>query len=166
MTKLPTEDIKLKFRYKSQHNNGWPLIAILINDQILTTFEANENVYEVTHSFYPKGVNTLKLHHFGKNYFTDGNPDKFFQLEQAWINDVDLKHHIHKFKQTALLPPWDTVAPPEHSLYLGHNGFLSLNFSSPVNTWIQDLFGVNQDTMHGQQTTRQVLDQVKGYFDL
>jgi hypothetical protein len=139
---------------------------IKINDNIVERFHADQSDWTGQFLVNLNDFNTLKIEHYGKNYITDQNPDKFFELKKIFINDVDIKHHVHKIKQTAYLPPWDTVAPPEHSLYLGHNGYLGLSFCSPVNSWLQELFGVSKETMHGQQTSRSVLDNVKKYFEI
>jgi DNA polymerase III alpha subunit (gram-positive type) len=41
-----------------------------------------------------------------------------------------------------------------------------LEFTSPVDKWIQNLFNISNDTMDGQQTTREVLTQIKEYFNV
>jgi len=160
------ENIKIKLNYRSQNNNGWPLIMIKINEAVVARFEADCTEWADEFDMVLNSVNTLKIEHFGKNYLTDHTPDKFFELQKVFINEVDLKHHVYLVKQTAFLPPWDSVGPPDHSFYLGHNGFLSLEFTSPVNQWIQRLFNIDNKTMHGQQTTVEVLEQVKNYFEL
>ena len=160
------ENIKLKLDYRSQNSNGWPLIMIKINDNIIDRIEANSSSWEGAASLNLTSKNTLKIEHYGKNHLTDSNPDKYFELSKIYINDVDLKHHIHKFRQIAYLPPWDNVFPPEDSLYLGHNGTLILEFTSPTDKWIQNLFNINNETMDGQQTTREVLAQIKEYFNV
>jgi len=160
------KSIKLKLDYTSQNSNSWPFIMIKINDQIVSRFQANGSSWAGEFSIKLKKSNILKIEHYGKNYITDQNPDKFFQLEKIYVNEVDLKHHIHKLKQTAYLAPWDTDSPPESSLYLGHNGYLSLEFTSPVDDWIRSLFGVTTETMHGQSTTRKVLEETKEYFSI
>lgn len=158
------EYINLKLIYRSQSNNGWPLIMIKVNDNIVERFHADSKEWSSKFAFEPNRVNTLKIEHYGKNYITDQSPDKFFELEKCYINGVDLKHHIHLFRQTAFLPPWDNQSPPDYSLYLGHNGYLKLEFESPTNNWLQSLFGVTPNTMHGQQTTKKVLREVKDFF--
>lgn len=137
---------------------------IIINDQIIGRFEANQSEWQCECEMLLADTNVLKIEHYGKNYTTDSDPDKYFELQRCWVNGVDLKHHLHRFQQTAYLAPWDDTSPPAHSLYLGHNGYLLLNFDAPVNQWIQTIFGVNQDTMHGQSTTRAVLEDVKQSF--
>lgn len=159
------ETIKIKLVYRSQHNNGWPLIMIKINDIIMDRFCADSTEWHGTHSFDLSTDNSLTIEHYGKNYITDSAPDKYFELAQVFINDVDLKHHVHGIRQTAYLPPWDTTQPPDHSLYLGHNGYLALPFQAPVNNWIQQLFGIHAHTMHGQATTQQALVDTKKFFD-
>ena len=140
------------------------MIMIKIDHKIVARFEANDT--EWSGEFTINNATLIQIEHYGKNYITDQVPDKFFELEKIWINEVDLKHHIHKFKQTAYLPTWDHEEPPETSLYLGHNGYLALEFTSPVDNWIKRLFNINNETMDGQQSTRQVLDQVKQYFSI
>jgi len=135
-----------------------------INDIIVDRFCADSTEWQCTHSFDCFADNVLKIEHYGKNYVTDSVPDRYFELVRMHVNDVDLKHHLYNCRQTAYLPPWDTQHPPEQSLYLGHNGYLELRFSSPVNAWIQSLFGINNRTMHGQATTREVLADVKDFF--
>lgn len=139
---------------------------IKINEIVLARFQADSTEWSGEFDVELESINKLKIEHFGKNYLTDHTPDKFFELQQVFINEVNLKHHVYLLKQTAFLPPWDTVGPPENSFYLGHNGFLSVEFTSPVNQWIQKLFNIDDKTMHGQQTTLKVLEQVKNYFDL
>lgn len=143
------------------------MIMIKINDLIVDRFHA-DHTGEWSGEFEcaPGSCNILKIEHYGKNYITDQTPDKYFELQKVFINQVDLKNNIHRFKQTAYLPPWDSVAPPDHSLYLGHNGYLSLPFESPVNQWIQKIFNLNSETMHGQTTTVEVLSQVKKFFEI
>lgn len=143
------------------------MIMIKINDTIIDRFQADEKK-EWTGEYFLELLpeNTLKIEHYGKNYITDQNPDKYFELEKIFVNQVDLKHHLHRFQQFAYLPPWDHSPPPDHSLYLGHNGYLKLEFTSPVNQWIQKLFGLTSGTMHGQSTTREVLQQVKNFFQI
>lgn len=158
--------IKLKLEYHSQNSNGWPLIMIKVNDVIIDRFEANSTTWEKEFMLDLQDRNDLKIEHYGKNYLLDNNPDKYFELHKIYFNEVDLKYHIHQFKQLAYLPPWDTVGPPEHSLYLGHNGVLLLNFSSPIDSWIQGLFNINDKTMDGQQTTKAVLQHIKAYFNV
>lgn len=161
-----TENIKLKLIYRSQNSNGWPMIMIKVNDSVVAKFLADTTEWsgEIPIELHKQHV--LKIEHYGKNYITDQNPDKFFELQKIFINKVDLKHHLYKFKQTAYLPIWDTHAPPDTSLYLGHNGYLSLSIESPVNAWIQNLFGLTNETMHGQSTTRAVLNSVKTFFEI
>jgi hypothetical protein len=166
MTKSKIENIKLRLNYKSQNSNGWPFIMIKINDQVVARFCAETTMWNGEFIVRLEESNTLKIEHYGKNYKTDQNPDRYFELEKIYINDVDLKYHIHRFKQTAFLAPWDIENPPEHSLYLGHNGYLCLEFGSPVDQWIQQLFGVTPETMHGQSTTREVLEKTKQYFGI
>jgi hypothetical protein len=137
---------------------------IKINHVILARFQADSNLWQGVLEFDSKDINLLQIEHYGKNYITDQSPDKHFELQRCWINDVDLKHHIHRFNQTAYLAPWDTVPPPPGSLYLGHNGYLELEFQTPVNNWIKKMFNVSSDTMHGQHTTRETLNEVKQYF--
>jgi hypothetical protein len=156
--------IKLAFEYQSQYNNTWPFILIKINHEIVSRFQADSTNWECVLEFDPKDTNRLQIEHYGKNYITDQRPDKYFELKRCYINDVDLKHHIHSFKQTAYLAPWDTDPPPSSSLYLGHNGYLELEFAAPVNNWIKKMFNVSNDTMHGQHTTRKTLIEVKQYF--
>jgi hypothetical protein len=160
------ENIKLKLDYQSRNSNGWPLIMIKVNEVIVDRFEANSSTWEGTALLKPAQINTLKIEHYGKNYLTDSDPDKYFELSKIYINDVDLKHHIHKFKQIVYLPPWDDVSPPQDSLYLGHNGTLILEFTSPIDKWIQNLFNMNSNTMDGQQTTREILAQIKEFFNV
>jgi hypothetical protein len=142
------------------------MMMIKINDHIIDRFLADSSEYQLTFDVPLLENNQLKIEHYGKNYITDHTPDKYFELKKVFVNEVDLKHHIYHFKQTAFLPPWDHQPPPEHSFYLGHNGFLALNFTSPVNDWIQRLFNLTTETMHGQQTTRKVLYQVKEFFNI
>jgi hypothetical protein len=140
---------------------------IKINDIVVDRFHADHtNEWSGEFKCNLNIRNVLKIEHYGKNYITDQNPDKYFELQKVFVNQVDLKNHIHKFKQTAYLPPWDSIEPPDHSLYLGHNGYLSLEFDSPVNSWIQKMFGLNSETMHGQATTVEVLTQVKNFFKI
>lgn len=160
------ENIKLKFNYRSQSNNGWPMIMIKINDRIMARFEANSDHWSGDFDVPMQPTNSLRIEHYGKNYIADQSPDKYFELEKFFINDVDLKHHIFLFKQTAYLAPWDTIPPQAHSFYLGHNGYLELIFDSPVDSWIQRLFGVTSETMHGQSTSYQVLEDVKQFFGI
>jgi len=164
MTKYHTEHIKLKFGYRSQNKNGWPLIRVTINDSVVDVFEANGTEWTRDSKLKLKKINSLKIWHFGKNYHVDHGPDKFFELQKAYINGVDLKHHIHRFQQHAFLPPWDKEIPVVNGLYLGHEGYLELRFSSPVNAWIQDLFGIQDTTIHGQQTTLECLENIKKHF--
>jgi hypothetical protein len=142
------------------------MIMIKINDCIVDRFQADGSEWAGQIDADLLSSNVLKIEHYGKNYITDQNPDKYFELTKVYINEVDLKHHIYNFKQTAYLPPWDLVEPPDHSFYLGHNGYLSVKFNSPVNLWLRQLFGLTDETMHGQQTTQAVLDSVKKYFDM
>jgi hypothetical protein len=137
---------------------------IKINDQVIDRFCADQAQWQGTYSLDFSADNSLKIEHYGKNYVTDSVPDRYFELLRLYVNDVDLKHHLYNLRQTAYLPPWDTQPPPDHSLYLGHNGYLELGFSSPINAWIQGLFGIDSKTMHGQATTRAVLDDVKASF--
>jgi hypothetical protein len=139
---------------------------IKINDQILDRFEADSQSWAGEFDVDLLQTNTLKIEHYGKNYITDQTPDKYFELTKVFINEVDLKHHVYQFEQTAYLAPWDTVHPPHHSFYLGHNGYLSMQFSSPVDRWLQNLFGLTSETMHGQTTTQEVLTQVKTFFEI
>jgi hypothetical protein len=139
---------------------------IRMNDDIIDRFQADQDQWQHDIPIRTSSTNVFKIEHYGKNYHTDSSPDKYFELTKCFLNGVDLKHHLHRFRQTAFLPPWDRVSPPEHSLYLGHNGYLMLQFASPVNAWIQGLFGIDSNTMHGQSTTRDVLDDVKRFFQL
>lgn len=143
------------------------MIMIKINDTIVDRFHADQaNEWNGEFKCNLDSHNVLKIEHYGKNYITDQSPDKYFELQKVFINQVDLKNHIYKFKQTAYLAPWDSVPPPDHSLYLGHNGYLGLLFESPVNSWLQKTFDLTSETMHGQSTTREVLLQVKNFFEI
>jgi hypothetical protein len=142
------------------------MIMIKLNDSIVDRFEAGSTEWTGQFEFVPTELNTLQIEHYGKNYITDSNPDKFFHLEKIWINDVDLKRHIQLLKQTAYLPPWDTEGPPDYSHYLGHNGYLELKFTAPVDLWIKKVFNISTATMDGQESTRKVLSDVKKFFEL
>jgi len=142
------------------------MIMIRINDDIVDRFHADSTEWSGHFDLDLLSSNVLKIEHYGKNYITDQTPDKYFELKQVFINDVNLKHHVYNFKQTAYLPPWDSDQPPAHSFYLGHNGYLAMNFNSPVNSWLQSLFGITTETMHGQSTTVAVLNNVKKYFNI
>ena len=167
MEKLKTENIKLRLDYKSQRNNGWPKMRVWINNQLIGEFEANSDLWEISVDINLKEHNnSLRLEHYGKNLANESNPDKFFELIKCYINEVDLKYHIHKFRQHADVPKDDSSQPPEHSHYLGHNGYLEINFDSPVDDWIRKLFNVHTDTMDGQSTTRKVLEETKEYFGI
>ena len=141
------------------------MIMIKLNGCIVDRFEAGSTEWSGEFEFTPVELNSLQIEHYGKNYITDSSPDKFFQLEKIWINEVDLKHHIQLLKQTAYLPPWDTEGPPDYSHYLGHNGYLELKFTAPVDTWIKRVFNVTTDTMDGQHSTIEVLREVKQFFN-
>lgn len=140
-------------------------MMIKVDDDIIANFEANASSWEGEFTTDKENF-ILKIEHYGKNYTTDHSPDKYFKLKKIFINDVDLKHHIHKIKQRTFTPPWDTPVDDNNNLYLGHNGYLYINLTSPVDSWIKILFNVTSETMHGQSTTKEVLNEIKKYFDV
>jgi hypothetical protein len=138
---------------------------IKINGTIVDRFQADNSTWSGEFNIDPVNHNTLHVEHYGKNYITDSIPDKYFELLKIYINDVDLKHHIYRLQQTAFLAPWDHEQPPTHSLYLGHNGYLELEFASPIDQWIQSLFNLTEETMHDQTSSKSILQEVKKYFE-
>lgn len=138
---------------------------VTVDDMVIDRFQADQTTWHGEVQIPSHRDHCLKIWHYGKNYIMDQQPDKFFHLQKLWINGIDLRDHLHLLSQTAFIAPWDRESPPSHSLYLGHEGYLELKFRSPVTPWIQSLFNLNSETMHGQKTTRQVLDSVKRYFE-
>jgi len=163
MTKLPT---RIKIIYRSQENNGFPLIRFLINDELVDSFEAKSNLYEIKYKF-TDGPQKITIEHYGKNYITDSNPDKFFELVDIYFDNLNLENLKYNFIQTPLLPPWDKqIEKIVGNLYLGHNGKLDLNFEYPIHVWMKKKFGREVSPINNQQTTKEMLFLAKKKFNL
>lgn len=148
----------------NQYNeSGWPLCEILWNGSTVKRFEANVDSIEFTIVQDPQAIESvLQLHHYGINHHRD---DKWVEVKKIYINNIDLQHITWDGVQRAFIPPWDNVDPVmPGNLYLGYNGHIEWRFENPILLDIQKRLGRTVKQIHGQETTRAVLDEVKNFF--
>lgn len=161
------ERIDIRLCYNSGANNGWPLINLYINHQCISSFEADDQVRDISVDV-PEGPVLLTIEHWGKNPITDSLPtDKFFELTDITINDVPCKKLLSEVTKKVKPSPWDTTPSlVKGDTYLGHNGILELRLSSPIKLWLVNQFSNKQKQIHGQETTREVLWEAKKFFKI
>ena len=160
LNKIP---ITLKINYKHSENaNGWPLCRILWNNQQVANFEASGS--EIEFPIIPKadGYSTLIVEHYGKNAYTEH--DKFIEVVDMRINNITLKHILWECTQYPIVAPWDEPFQQDGNLYLGHNGHIVWKFKNPLLLDIQKRLKVWTRTQEGQESTKEVLDEIKEYF--
>lgn len=144
--------------------NGWPLVQIDWNDTVVGRYEANCDVIEFKIvQDVTRETSVLRFHHYGKNYIAE---DKWVEVKKMYINNIDLQHVTWDSVQHAFIPPWDNESSGvlHSNLYLGHNGYVEWQFKNPLLLDIQKRLGKHVEQIHGQETTREVLEKVKEYF--
>jgi hypothetical protein len=161
--------VKIVYLASTWSQSGWPLVRVLFNDEIVANFEANKNQVEFTvqQDPDPRNVSTLVVEHYGKNYHND---DKFFQVEKIYINNIDFEKILWEGVQHQILPPWDWDDRlndcDSGNMYLGHNGQIVWNFKNPILLDVRDRLDKQVKPISGQDSTREVLNQVKKFFKL
>ena len=167
MIKLHEIPISIKIVYKaSEYSNGWPLIRALFDTKIVANFEAKNNIAEFTvQQNIEQPHSIFCLEHYGKNYHNDNS---YFEIQEFYINNINLEHIKWECIQYPLLPPWDlnsreSIEYPGN-LYLGHNGKIEWIFQNPILLDIQNRLGRTVNQIQGQETTRKSLLQAKTYF--
>jgi hypothetical protein len=157
--------VKIVYSASDWSQSGWPLVRILFNSEIVANFEANENQVEFTvqQDPTPENISTLVVEHYGKNYHND---DNFFQVEKVYINNIDFGKILWEGVQHQVLPPWDSHLNDCDfgNMHLGHNGQIVWSFKNPILFDIQDRLDKQVKQISGQDTTREVLNQVKKFF--
>lgn len=165
MTKL--HKIPITFTIELEHNeynnSGWPMCQIDWNGRCVQSFEANVNNVSFTISQDPTlEVNVLRFHHYGINHHRD---NKWVEVKRLWVNGVDLESITWEATQFAFIPPWDDQDNVmQGNLYLGYNGYIEWKFGNPILSDIQDRLNKGVKQIDKQETTREVLDQMKNLF--
>lgn len=155
--------MQLRLSHNQYNESGWPLCEIQWNGQTVKRFEANVDVVEFkVQQELQAEQSVLQFHHYGINHHRD---DKWVEVKQIFINNIDLQHITWDGVQHAFIPPWDNVDPVmPGNLYLGYNGYISWTFQNPILLDIQKRLGKTVQQIQGQETTREILDQAKEYF--
>lgn len=159
--------VKIVYTTSDWSESGWPLVRVLFNDKIVANFEANGNQVEFTvqQDPNPQGTSTLVVEHYGKNYHNDSS---FFQVEKVYINNIDFEKILWEGVQHQVLPPWDWEKDVNNcdsgNMYLGHNGQIVWSFKNPILLDIRDRLDKQVKPISGQDSTREVLTQVKKFF--
>lgn len=160
-------EIPLTFRidYSTEFSNvdSWPLVRILFNNNLIINFEADSDFVEFTVlQDIELPTSKLVVEHYGKNYHKD---QKFFQIDNLYINNINLENILWDGIQYPLLPPWESNAPIQKgNMHLGHNGTIEWEFNNPILLDIQKRLGKTVNQISGQDTTYKVLNEVKEYF--
>jgi len=166
MNELQTEHIELVINYRSQANNGWPIISFYVNDILIDTIHADNDKVNLSFNA-PIGDWKFSAIHWGKNPHNESSPDKFFEITDITINKVNISRIIHRGIQYPQLPPWEKAQVSwVGNLYMGHNGKIEWNFTSPIYDYLRQEFNTVVKPIVGQETTREVLEQTKKFFNL
>lgn len=133
------------------------------NNKTVKRFEANVDVVEFTVVQDIQAENSvLEFHHYGINHHRD---NKWVEVKQIFINNIDLQHITWDGVQRAFIPPWDDIDPVmPGNLYLGYNGYITWKFENPILLDIQRRLNRTVKQIQGQETTRAVLNEIKDYF--
>jgi len=162
LNKIP---ITLKISYThSPHDPfyGWPLCRVLWDGEQVANFRAMGDSIEFTVLPSQTGTSVLTVEHYGKNLYQEH--EKFIDIKQIHINNIDIKNILWECTQYPIVAPWDEPYTQDGNTYLGHNGQIVWRFENPLLLDIQHRLGVRQDTQEGQESTRTVLNQIKEYF--
>ena len=141
MRELNLETIKIKLSYTVIEGNGYPDMKITLDEKLITSWIAHDDNDIEFSANLDTGAHVLRIHQLSKNHKTDGF--RAFELQKIYVNDADLKHNIHNFVQWPELPRWEKTGKQEQwkdNLHLGHNGYLELNFSTPIQEWFKKIF--------------------------
>jgi hypothetical protein len=162
---LKTERIKIEFHHVSVNR---PLVKFWVDGKSYANLQIISNEPIIIECDVTAGFHVIEIQHYGKNYNTDGN--RSFELKQFFINGIDMKYEILKFKQFPDLPPWETWHTEynpvvwDNNLHLGHNGkIIYNNFSTPSIDWFKSNF-VKTHQPHGMQSSKEVLDMAKDFL--
>lgn len=157
--------VKIHYKHSDYNDSGWPLARIFWNEKIISNFEANAGSIEFTLHQQQTEISILSFEHYGKNYTRD---NKFIEIEKIYINNIDLDSILWDGIQYPILAPWDKDSTENISykgnMYLGHNGYILWKFKNPLLIDIQKRLGRTVKQISGQETTREVLDDIKKYF--
>lgn len=155
--------VRIHLTHSQYNESGWPLCEVSWNNNTVKRFEANVDKIEFTivqNTELDKSI--LQFHHYGINHHRD---DKWVEIQKIYINNIDLRHILWDGVQHAFIPPWDDLDPiMPGNLYLGYNGNITWTFDNPILLDIQKRLGRTVKTIHGQETTAEVLEKTKKYF--
>lgn len=155
--------VRIHLTHNQYNDSGWPMCEIRWDDVTVKRFEANVDTVEFKIQQDPDSSHSvLQFHHYGINHHRD---DKWVEVKQIFINNIDLQHITWDGIQHAFIPPWDDHDPTmPGNLYLGYNGYIEWQFENPLLLDIQKRLGRTVKQIHGQETTRAVLEEIKEYF--
>lgn len=144
----------IEIEYKSTYNNGWPLVYVSVDGKQLISAEAKESLFLIDTQSDNRDM-IIEIEHYGKNYFTDCSPDKSIEVTRVTVNGREL--NLRDTEQDLKIPPWDNRKSYEKgSTYLGFNGKMY---------WIVDLLSTSAVSADYMTTTREVLNEMKDYFN-
>ena len=155
--------VRIHLSHNQYNDSGWPMCEIRWNSETVKRFEANVDVIEfAVMQDTESDQSVLEFHHYGINHHRD---NKWVEIKQIFINNIDLQHITWDGVQYAFIPPWDNVNPVmPGNLYLGYNGYITWQFDNPILLDIQKRLGKTVQQIQGQETTRAVLNEIKDYF--
>ena len=120
-----------------------PHVVIRVDDDII--FDSfPKDIVEIVHEMYlPEGLHRLEVELLGKSNL---DPQQAISIKDLRINDISDKKFIWNGLYTPNYPePWATEQRQQNiellpcitnTDYLGWNGRWTLEFSSPIYTWI------------------------------
>ena len=155
------EEISCKICYNSKDS---PKCRISVNDTAVHEFIANQT-QETFNIQVPEGAFDLKIEHYGKNMKKE--VDKFMEVEKIFLNDIDIKNKIWDTTQIADVPKWQDKNDYrwKGNLYLGHNGYVSYRFESPIFKFLSDYHNQDKKVSSNMESyDMDLLYEMKDYF--
>jgi len=161
LNKIPIT-LKIYYTHSDYATGGYPLCRVLWDNKQVANFKADGQEIEFSVLPKPEGTSTLIIEHYGKNIFMEN--EKFIEVIGMRINNIPLKNILWESTQYPITGPEEDPWQEDGNLYLGHNGHIVWTFSNPILLDIQKRLGVRTDTQEGQESTKEVLNEIKEYF--
>lgn len=134
------ESCHIKMELEGTWCNDWPNLTITANDNIYWDVPV-QGMVVIDFVMPVQAHNHVRLLHHGKCFGEQGRwdtesqhdiivRDRGIKIKRFWLDQIDLTAHIHQRW------PMTTDHATLYTDYLGHNGYIDIEFDAPVLSWI------------------------------
>lgn len=134
------ESCRIKLELEGTWCNDWPRLRVTANNNIYWDAMVQGDT-TVEFAMPVNASNLVRIEHHGKHFGEQGRwdteshndsivRDRAVKIKRIWLDQVDLTAHIMQRW------PMHTAQGPIYTDYLGHNGYIDVEFGAPVYSWI------------------------------